>query len=180
MAERRSHGHELPITDHDHAQGAAAAPITLIEYGDYECPYSREAVKTVQVLQREFGGDLRFVFRHFPLAEKHPHAIQAAEAAEAAAAQGAFWQMHALLFAHQWELEHSNLMDYAGQLGLDKTTFGEALKTHHYFDRVRTDVGTGRRHGVTGTPTFFVNDQRQDGPDDASALATAIRKVLTI
>ena len=88
--------------------------------------------------------------------------------------------MHALLFAHQWELEHSNLMDYAGQLGLNKTTFGEALKTHHYFDRVRTDVGTGRRHGVTGTPTFFVNDQRQDGPDDASALATAIRKVLTI
>lgn len=180
MAEPRGHGHELPITDHDHVQGAAAAPITLIEYGDFECPYSREAVKTVQVLQQEFGSHLRFVFRHFPLAEKHPHAIQAAEAAEAAAAQGAFWPMHALLFAHQWELEDSDLMDYAGQLGLDKTSFGEALKTHHYFERVRTDVGTGRRHGVTGTPTFFVNGLRQDGPDDARALAAAIRKVLSV
>ena len=180
MAERHSHGHELAITDHDHVQGAAAAPSTLIEYGDFECPYSREAVKTVQVLQREFGSDLRFVFRHFPLAEKHPHAIQAAEAAEAAAAQGAFWAMYALLFAHQRELEYSDLMEYAGRLGLDKTTFGEALTTHHYFERVRTDVGTGRRHGVTGTPTFFVNGQRQDGPDDAQALATAIRKVLTV
>ena len=180
MAKRGGHGYELPITNHDHVQGADGAPITLIEYADFECPYSREAVKTVQVLQREFGGNLRFVFRHFPLAEKHPHAIQAAEAAEAAAAQGGFWPMYALLFEHQWELEYSDLMDYAGRLGLDKTTFGEALKTHHYFERVRTDVGTGRRHGVTGTPTFFVNGQRQDGPDDARALASAIRKVLTI
>lgn len=82
MAERRGHGTELEITDDDHAQGAAPAPVTLVEYGDFECPYSREAVKTIQVLQREFGGELRFVFRHFPLAEKHPHAIQAAEASE--------------------------------------------------------------------------------------------------
>jgi protein-disulfide isomerase len=180
MAERRAHGSDLVITDHDHVQGAAAAPVTLVEYGDFECPYSREAVKTVQVLQREFGDHLRFVFRHFPLAEKHPHAIQAAEAAEAAAAQGEFWPMYVMLFAHQWELEYSHLMDYAGQLGLDKTTFGEALKAHKYFERVRTDVGTGRRHGVTGTPTFFVNGQRQDGPDDVRALTMAIRRVLSV
>jgi protein-disulfide isomerase len=179
MGERRSDGPELLITDHDHVQGAAVAPITLVEYGDFECPYSREAVKTVQALQREFGGDLRFVFRHFPLAEKHPHAIQAAEAAEAAAAQGEFWAMYAMLFAHQWELEHSNLMDYAGALGLDRATFGQALKAHKYFERVRADVGTGRRHGVSGTPTFFVNGGRQDGPDDVRALTTAIRRALS-
>ena len=180
MAERHAHGDELPTTDHDHVQGAAAARITLIEYGDFECPYSREAVNTVQVLRREFAGDLRFVFRHFPLSDKHPHALQAAEAAEAAAAQGAFWAMYALLFAHQWELEYSDLMDYAGRLGLDKTTFGEALNTHHYFERVRIDVGTGRRHGVTGTPTFFVNGQKQDGDDDLRALTSAIRKALSL
>ena len=179
MAERRSHEPGLVMTEQDHIQGTLAASVTLVEYGDFECPYSREAVKTVQVLQREFGEDLRFVFRHFPLAEKHPHAIQASEAAEAAAAQGQFWPMYLMLFAHQWELDYSDLMDYAGELGLDKATFGEALKTHTYFDRVRTDVGTGRRHGVTGTPTFFVNGRRQDGDDDVHALAIAIRKVLS-
>jgi protein-disulfide isomerase len=177
--ERGGHGLGLVITDQDHVQGAAAAPVTLVEYGDFECPYSREAVKTVQALQREFGDDLRFVFRHFPLAEKHPHAIQAAEAAGAAAAQGAFWKMYAVLFARQWELEYSNLTDYARQLELEKATFGEALKAHTYFDRVRTDVGTGRRHGVMGTPTFFVNGERQDGPDDLRALTSAIRKALS-
>ena len=178
MAERRGHGPELLITEHDHVQGDAAAPVTLIEYGDFECPYSREAVKTVQTLQRDFGNDLRFVFRHFPLAEKHPHAIQAAEAAEAAAAQGAFWPMYATLFAHQWELEYSDLMDHAGELGLDKRAFGKALNGHTYFERVRVDVGTGRQHGVSGTPTFFVNGHRQDGADDVRALTIAIRNVL--
>ena len=180
MTERRSHGPELVMTEQDHVQGSSAASVTLVEYGDFECPYSREAVKTVHVLQREFGDDLRFVFRHFPLAEKHPHAIQASEAAEAAAAQGAFWPMYLMLFAHQWELEYSDLMGYAGELGLDKATFSEALKTHTYFDRVRTDVGTGRGHGVTGTPTFFVNGRRQDGDDDVRALTGAIRKVLNV
>ena len=180
MAERRGHEPGLVITDHDHVQGAAAAPITLVEYSDFECPYSREAVKTIQVLQREFGSDLRFAFRHFPLADKHPHAIQAAEAAEAAAAQGDFWAMYAMLFAHQRELDYSDLMDYAARLELDKATFGEALKTHKYFDRVRADVATGRRHGVTGTPTFFVNGHRQGGDDDVPALRSAIRKVLSL
>ena len=115
MFDRRGHKPELVIIDQDHVQGAAAAPVTLVEYADFECPYSREAVKTVQALQREFGDDLRFVFRHFPLAEKHSHAIQAAEAAEAAAAQGEFWSMSGMLFAHQRDLEYSDLMDYAGR-----------------------------------------------------------------
>jgi len=177
MAERHGHDTGLVITDHDHVQGAAAAPVTLVEYGDFECPYSREAVKTVQVLQREFGGELRFVYRHFPLAEKHPHAIQAAEAA---AAQGDFWSMYVMLFAHQGELEYRDLMDYAERLELDKPIFGEALKTHKYFDRVRADVATGRQSGVTGTPTFFVNGRRQDGIDDIRALTSAIRQVRSV
>jgi len=178
MTER--HAHEpLVIIEHDHVEGEAAAPVTLVEYGDFECPYSREAVKTIQVLQREFGPELRFVFRHFPLAHKHPHAVQAAEAAEAAAAQGKFWAMYATLFAHQWELEYGDLMDYAGELGLDKARFGEALDKHRHLDRVRADVGTGRQRGVTGTPTFFVNGHRQDGNDDVRALTAAIRKVLS-
>jgi protein-disulfide isomerase len=178
MTERRGHESPLPITDQDHVQGAAGASVTLVEYGDFECPYSREAVKTIEVLQREFGGALRFVYRHFPLAEKHPHAIQAAEAAEAAAAQGAFWPMYAMLFAHQRELEYGDLVEYAGRLGLDQTNFGDALEGHTYFERVRADVATGRRHGVTGTPTFFVNGHRQHGDDDVRALTSAIRKVL--
>src|SRR6476659_11334441 len=133
--ERRGLEPELVITDHDHVQGAPAAPVTLVEYGDFECPYSREVVKTIQVLQDAFGADLRFVFRHFPLAEKHPHAVQAAEAAEAAAAQGEFWAMYAMLFVHQWELEYSHLMDYAAELGLDRAIFDQALKAHTYFER---------------------------------------------
>jgi protein-disulfide isomerase len=178
MAERPAHESPLPITDQDHVQGAAAAPVTLVEYGDFECPYSREAVKTVHLLQSEFGGDLRFVYRHFPLAEKHPHAIQAAEAAEAAAAQGEFWSMYAMLFAHQWELECGDLIGYAGRLGLDQANFGDALEAHTFFERVRVDVATGRRHGVAGTPTFFLNGHRQQGDDDVRALTAAIRKVL--
>lgn len=178
MAKSHADAPAFLITEHDHMEGAAAAPVTLVEYGDFECPSSREAITTGQALQREFGHELRFVFRHFPLAHKHPHAVQAAEAAEAAAAQGKFWAMYATLFAHQWELEYGDLMDYAGQLGLDRTRFSEALNKHRYLDRVRTDVGTGRQHGVSGTPTFFINGRRQDGPDDVRALTVAFRQVL--
>jgi protein-disulfide isomerase len=169
----------LIVTQHDHTQGRGSAPVTLVEYGDFECPYSREAVKTVQVLQGEFGDDLRFVFRHFPLAHKHPHAVSAAEAAEAATAQGEFWSMYTMLFAHQWDLEYGNLIDYAGRLGLDKARFGEALRKHRFLDRVRADMVTGRQHGVKGTPTFFVNGHLEDGDDDQQVLTVAIRKALT-
>jgi protein-disulfide isomerase len=179
MAEQRAQTPALVITEHDHVEGEAAAAVTLVEYGDFECPYSRAALKTIQALQREFGRDLRVVFRHFPLADKHPHAVQAAEAAEAAAAQGKFWPMYATLFANQWELEYADLMDYARQLGLDRAKFGEALAAHRYLDRIRGDVATGREHGVTGTPTFFVNGRRQDGDDDARALGAAIRHALS-
>ncbi|UVT14824.1 MAG: thioredoxin domain-containing protein [Nitrospira sp.] len=178
MAKDRVHAPAFVITEHDHVEGDSAARVTLVEYGDFECPYSRQAITTIQALQREFGHDLQFVFRHFPLAHKHPHAVQAAEAAEAAAAQGKFWPMYAMLFAHQWELEYSDLMRYAGQLELDRTRFGEALRQHRYLDRVRTDAASGHQHEVTGTPTFFVNGHRQDGADDVQALSVAIREAL--
>jgi protein-disulfide isomerase len=178
MAEGRAHESELVITERDHAHGKTTAPITLVEYGDFECPYSQQAVQTVQALQREFGPDLRFVFRHFPL-NKHPHALQASEAAEAAAAQGKFWPMYDMLFANQWELTYDDLMNYAGRLGLDRTRFAEALDTHRHLDRVRADIAGGRQHGVTGTPTFIVNGHRQHGDDDVRALSAAIRKALS-
>lgn len=178
MAKDRVHVPAFVIREDDHVEGDGAARVTLVEYGDFECPYSRQAVTTVQTLQCEFGHELRFVFRHFPLAHKHPHAVQAAEAAEAATAQGQFWPMYAMLFAHQWELEHSDLMGYADQLELDRIRFGEALQQHRYLDRVRTDVASGHQHGVTGTPTFFVNGHREDGADDIRALSVAIREAL--
>ncbi|SLM49407.1 DSBA oxidoreductase [Nitrospira japonica] len=178
MAEPHHHGQSLDLTEHDHVQGEVSAPVVLIEYGDFQCPFSREAVKTVRALQREFDRSLRFVFRHFPLVDKHSHALQAAEAAEAAAAQGQFWAMYTMLFANQWELEYGDLMEYAKQLELDRTQFSESLTTHRHLDRIRTDVGTGRRHGVTGTPTFFINGRRQDGNDDLRALAAAMRHAL--
>ena len=178
MAKGPVHVPAFVITEHDHVEGDSAARVTLVEYGDFECPYSRQAITTIQTLQREFGHDLRFVFRHFPLAHKHPHAVQAAEAAEAAAVQGEFWPMYAMLFAHQWELEYSDLMRYAGRLELDTTQFGESLQQHRHLDRVRTDVASGHQHGVTETPTFFVNGHRQDGADDGQALSAAIRDVL--
>ncbi|HEU4686506.1 MAG TPA: thioredoxin domain-containing protein [Nitrospira sp.] len=178
MAKRPSPEPDLVITARDHAQGPATAPVTLVEYGDFECPYSRDAVRTVKALQREFGPDLRFVFRHFPLT-KHPHALLASEAAESAAAQGKFWPMYDLLFANQWELEYDDLLRYAGHLGLDRTVFAEDLEMHRHLDRIRADVASGRRHGVSGTPTFFVNGLRQHGDDDWPALSAAIRRALS-
>ena len=180
MAKPRADEPALVISEHDHVQGEVSVPVTLVAYGDFECPYSREAVQTVQSLQREFGRDLRFVFRHFPLSHKHPHAVLAAEAAEAAAAQGQFWAMYATLFANQWELEYDDLMQYAGHLGLDRTRFAEALNSHRHLDRIRADVASGRLYGVIGTPTFFVNGRRQDGDDNARALSASIRKALSV
>jgi len=168
----------LVITEHDDVQVEATAPVTLVEYGDFECPYSQQAAQTVQALQREFGPELCFVFRHFPL-NKHLHALQASEAAEAAAAQGKFLLMYATLFANQWELEYDDLMHYARHLGLDRTRFAEALDSHRHLDRIRANVASGRQHGVTGTPTFFVNGRRQDGDDDVRELSAAIRKALS-
>src|SRR6266566_7014420 len=152
-----------PVNASDHAAGPDDAPVTLVEYGDYECPYCGMAHPIVKRAQRELGNRLRFIFRNFPLAESHPHARLAAEAAEAAAAQGKFWEMHDMLFEHQDALETEDLLGYAKSLGLDAAQFARDLEAGTYAKRVRDDFRSGVRSGVNGTPTFFVNGSRYDG-----------------
>jgi protein-disulfide isomerase len=143
--------------------GPDDAPVTLVEYGDYECPYCGMAYPIVKRAQQELGNRLRFIFRNFPLAEAHPHARQAAQAAEAAAAQGKFWEMHDMLFEHQDALEPQDLIGYAESLDLDITRFEKDLEAGTYAKKVRDDFRSGVKSGVNGTPTFFVNGERYDG-----------------
>jgi protein-disulfide isomerase len=152
-----------PVSERDHANGPEDAPVTLVEYGDYECPYCGMAYSVVKSAQRELGKQLRFVFRNFPLAEAHPHARNAAQAAEAAAAQGKFWEMHDALFEHQEALEAEDIIGYAKSLGLDMVQFGKDLQNPTYAKRVRDDFRSGVKSGVNGTPTFFINGSRYEG-----------------
>ncbi len=169
----------VPVGARDHSQGPATARITLVQYGDYECPYSRQARPFVQELQQRFGDHLRYVYRNFPLAHAHPHARHAAEAAEAAGAQGAFWEMYDYLFAHQRELDDDGLMAAAQTLGLDLERFDGDMRQHTYAERVREDHESGVRSGVIGTPTFFVNGVRQGGPGDFDVALAAIEGAST-
>lgn len=152
-----------PVSERDHVAGPDDASVTLVEYGDFECPYCGMAYPVVKSAQRALGDDLRFVFRNFPLAEAHPHARVAAQAAEAAGAQGKFWEMHDTLFEHQDALEPEDLVGYAKALGIDTERFASELETEGYEKRVREDFRSGVRSGVNGTPTFFVNGSRYDG-----------------
>jgi len=152
-----------PVSAQDHAAGPDNAPVTLVEYGDFECPYCGMAHPIVQAAQRELGSQLRFVFRHFPLAEAHPHARLAAQAAEAAGAQGRFWEMHDMLFEHQDALDMEDIVGYAKSLGLDTARFAHDLESGTYAKKARDDFRSGVRSGVNGTPTFFVNGTRYDG-----------------
>jgi protein-disulfide isomerase len=164
----------VPVGDRDHVRGAAAAPVTLVEYGDYECPFCRAAQASLdQVLQIADGG-VRLVYRHFPLTQIHPRSQQAAEAAEAAGAQGRFWEMHDLLFEHQDRLGIRDLLGYAAALGLDVSEFAGALESHVHAPRVREDFLSGVRSGVNGTPTFFVNGVRHNGGYDLRSLLAAL------
>jgi protein-disulfide isomerase len=158
----------------DHRAGPEAAPATLVEYGDYQCPYCGQAYPIVQKVQKELGPRLQFVFRNFPLTELHPQAEHAAETAEAAAVQGKFWEMHGMLFEHQRALDDAHLLHYAKELGLDVERARRELESGAHFDRVRSDFRSGVRSGVNGTPTFFVNGQRLDGPWDFEGLMAAI------
>jgi protein-disulfide isomerase len=152
-----------PVSREDHAAGPDDAPVTLVEYGDYECPYCGMAHPIVKKARRELGSQLRFVFRHFPLGEIHPHARLAAQVAEAAGAQGKFWEMHDTLFEHQNALEFDDLVGYAKSLGLDTTKFARDLEAGTFAKRVRDDFRNGVKSGVNGTPTFFMNGARYDG-----------------
>ena len=164
------------VSDADHRAGPDDAPVTLVEYGDYECPYCGRAYPIVRDVQKAMGRRLRFVFRNFPLAEAHPHAVRAAEAAEAAAAQGKFWEMHDLLYEHQRALDDGHLLQYTKQLGLDVERVKREMETGTHTDRVESDFRSGVRSGVNGTPTFFVNGERHDGPWDFEGLMAAIER----
>jgi protein-disulfide isomerase len=162
--------------DRDHIQGPANAAVTLVEYGDYECPYCGAAYPIVKELQARMGDRLKFVFRNFPITTSHPHAEQAAEAAEAAAAQGRFWEMHDLLYENQRRLRDQDLHAYAEQLGLDVEQFDKDLAEHVHASRVREDFMSGVRSGVNGTPSFYVNGSRHDDSYDLETLLAALER----
>ncbi len=165
----------LPVDPgRDHIRGPVEAPVTVVEYGDFECPYCGKAEPAIRELLADFV-DVRYVWRHLPLSDVHPHAEQAAEASEAATAQGAFWEMHDLLLDHQGDLTPSDLDAYAEQLELDIERYQEELRQHHHAPRVEEDVDSADISGVTGTPTFFVNGRRHDGAYDIETLSAAVR-----
>jgi NhaA family Na+:H+ antiporter len=160
---------------HDHVRGPLDAPLTLVEYGDFECPFCGDATGSIQELRARLGDELRYVFRHLPLRERHPNAELAAEAVEAAGAQGRFWEMHDRLFAHQDRLEFDDLLGHAQALGLDVERIAEALTQRTYEPHIEVDLASAERSGVRGTPTFFVGEERHTGPYDAESLARALR-----
>jgi protein-disulfide isomerase len=167
---------KVPVGPGDHVQGSLDSPAILVEYGDYECPYCARAHPIVKALQRRVGDRMAFVFRNFPLTEIHPHAEQAAEAAEAAGARGKFWPMHDTIYEHQQEgLEQRDLQQYAAIVGLDPMAVAHDITAHTYLDRIREDFMGGVRSGVNGTPTFFINGRRFDGDwTDVESFAAAI------
>ena len=159
-----------PVGPDDHVIGETDPEVTLMEFGDYQCPFCARAQEVVRQVRRAMMGRLRFVYRHFPLTQVHPQAFLAAQAAEAAGAQGQFWQMHERLFANQDALDAPDLVVHAARLGLDTERFSADLLGARYADRVRRNVQSGVRSGVNGTPTFFVDGLRYDGSWDLDSL----------
>src|SRR6185437_15104224 len=160
--------------ERDHIRGPVDAPVTVLEYGDFECPYCGQAEPVLRELLREHG-EVAYVWRHLPLNDVHPNAQQAAEAAEAAAEQGAFWQMHDLLLERQDALGFGDLLGYAGQLGLDVDRFEQDLRTRSGSGRIARDVDSADLSGVSGTPTFFINGLRHYGAYDIATLSAAVK-----
>jgi protein-disulfide isomerase len=167
-----------PIGPEDHTRGPETARVTLVEYGDYECPYCGMAYPVVEELLRLLEDDVLFAFRHFPLTQVHPHSLDAAIAAEAAGAQGRFWQMHDQLFTHQDRLAPRDLLVLARNIDLDLERFAEDLTQRAYEPRVRRDFLSGVRSGVNGTPTFFINGVRHNGAWTLESLLDGIRAAL--
>jgi len=169
----------VPVdAERDHVRGPDGAPVTLVEYGDFECPYCGRAEPVVRELLADYG-DLRYVWRHLPLTDVHPHAQLAAEGTEAAAGQGKFWQMHDQLLDHQGALTGKDLIRYAGELGLDTGRFTRDLRNHAGQAKIAADVDSADLSGVSGTPTFFVNGKRHQGAYDISTLSDAVRTART-
>jgi protein-disulfide isomerase len=167
----------MPVTeDRDHIQGPADAAATLVQYGDYECPYCGAAYPIIKDVQARMGERLRFVFRNFPITTSHPHAERAAEAAETAAAQGKFWEMHDLLYENQKRLRDQDLHAYAEQLGLDVERFDQEMAAQAHADRIHEDFMSGVRSGVNGTPTFYINGVRHDDSYDSETLISTLER----
>jgi protein-disulfide isomerase len=165
---------KIPVGPEDHAQGPNDAQLTLVEYGDYQCPHCGHAYPIVKAVQKHFGARLRFVFRNFPLGEMHPWAEAAAEAAEFAGLKGKFWEMHDLLFENQRLLSERLLSGLAERLRLSVEELAEALDEGRFSERVQRDFSGGVRNGVNGTPTFFINGARHDGDFEFETLVKAI------
>jgi protein-disulfide isomerase len=165
----------VPVSSRDHVQGDEGAGVTLVEYGDYECPHCAHAYPIIKQVQRHFGQDLRFVFRNFPLNEIHPSAQAAAESAEFAADGGRFWEMHDAIFENQENIGLSLFLNLAQELQLSVAGLEQALAAQTYLPRIRDDFMGGVRSGVNGTPSFFINGRRHDGSFQIEALTSAIQ-----
>ena len=170
----------MPVTeDRDHIEGPADAPVTLVQYGDYECPFCGAAYPIIKEVQARMCKKLRFVFRNFPITTSHPNAERAAEAAEAAGAQGMFWQMHDHLYENQRHLRDDDLHSYAEALGLVVDVFDKEMAEHVHADRIHEDFMSGVRSGVNGTPTFFINGARHDDSYELETLLSALERAAT-
>lgn len=169
----------LAISERDHARGPDSAPVTVVEYGDYQCPQCGEVYLEMEKLIKILGDQMRFIFRQYPYAKLHPQAELAAEAAEAAGAQGRFWDMHDLLFQHQDALTEDHLLEYAGLLQLDLGRFCWELKNRVYRERVREDFRSGVLNLVFSTPSLFINGVLHNGAFDLETLLDAVRRYIT-
>jgi protein-disulfide isomerase len=168
------------VTERDHAAGPQSAPVTLLEYGNFECSHCGRAFPVIKQVQKLLGHDLRFVFRHFPTVRTHPHALRAAEAAEAAGAQGKFWEMHDELFTHQQALEDDRLSRYAGRIGVDVARFAAGMAEHTFLNQIEEDYQRALfDEHVTGTPTLYVNEVRYTGATNTESLLLAIKEADT-
>ena len=168
------------VTERDHASGAATAPVTLLEYGNFECIHCGRAYPIIKEVQKRLGENLRFVFRHFPTVQTHPHSLRAAEASEAAATQGKFWEMHDQLFMNQQSLEDDDLSRYARRIGLDLERFMNYMFENTFVKQIETDYYNSLvDEHVTGTPTFYINEVRYTGATDIEDLLVAIKQADT-
>ena len=168
----------VPISSRDHIKGPARAAVTLVEYGEFQCPHCGQAYWILKDIEDSYGNDLRFVFRNFPLTEIHPFAMLAAEAAEAADAQGMFWEMHGMLYENQDALDLASILEYGASLDLDTESMRADIESHRHLRKIQEDFMGGVRSGVNGTPCFFINGVRHDGPWDVASLSRAIASSL--
>jgi protein-disulfide isomerase len=178
MPEHQDHTTPTLLRPEDHVLGRATAPILLLEFGDFQCPTCKQAAPVVEMLLKEHEQQVRFAFRHYPLEDLHPEALQAAEAAESAAAQGRFWEMHSLLFERQQHLKGTDLEGYAAELGLDVTRFRADMREHVHVARIRADIALGQQAHVRSTPGFFINGKFQDVSFGMRSLHDAVRSSL--